>query len=109
VSTLLEVETGQGSAVFVEVEDKAPEGPAFRGGRSADSVVKAGESLQQVLAGLGPTIRDIAAELRGAIDGPDEVEVEFAARLSADANLIIARTGAETNFRVALKWSKASS
>lgn len=90
--------------VLVEVEDPAE--PVMRGGRPAEAVLDAGKSLEQALAGLGPAVKGIVAQLREAADRPDSVEVEFGVKLSADANVIIARTGGEANFRVALKWSQ---
>jgi Trypsin-co-occurring domain 1 len=39
-------------------------------------------------------------------DWPDEVNIEFAVKLSADANVIIARTGAEANFTISLRWTR---
>ena len=44
-------------------------------------------------------------KLRTAADWPDEVEVEFAVKISADSNVIIARVGGEANFRIALRWA----
>jgi hypothetical protein len=89
---------------LVEVEQRAG-GPVTRGPGSAAAVVEAGESLEQVLGQLGPGVKGIVSQLRAAADWPDEVEIEFGVKLSADANVIIARTGGEANFRIALKWS----
>jgi Trypsin-co-occurring domain 1 len=36
------------------------------------------------------------------------VTVEFSIKLSADANVIIARTAGEANFRISMSWSKGS-
>ena len=88
----------------MEVEDPSG-GPVTRGARPDEVVVRAGQSIEQVLGRVGPAVRGIVSELRAAAEWPDEVEVEFAIKLSADANVIIARTGGEANFRVALRWS----
>jgi hypothetical protein len=106
VGELLEFKTEAGDSVLVEVA--GPGGPVTRG-RAADAVVEAGESLDQVLARLGPAMRGIAAQLRETADWPDQVEVEFGVKLSADSNVIIARAGGEANFRIALKWSREPS
>lgn len=105
MSELLEFKSEQGDVVLVEVEERAG-GPVTRGGRSHAAVVEAGESLERVLGQLGPMIKGIVSELRAAADWPDEVEVEFAVKVSADSNVIIARAGGEANFRIALKWSR---
>jgi hypothetical protein len=104
VTQLLELGLEEGGSLLIEV-DEPTTGPVTRGG-PADIVSKAGESLEQVLGQLGPAVRGIVAQLRAAADWPDEVEVEFAVKLSTDANVIIARTGGEANFRIALRWSR---
>ena len=58
-----------------------------------------------MLGRLGPAMRGIVLQLRAAAEWPDEVEVEFAVKVSADSNVIIARAGGEANFRIALRWS----
>jgi NTP-dependent ternary system trypsin peptidase co-occuring protein len=45
-------------------------------------------------------------KLRESADWPEQVEVEFAVKISADSNVIIARAGGEANFRVLMRWSK---
>jgi Trypsin-co-occurring domain 1 len=105
VGTLLELNVEEGASVLVEVDDGSTR-PVTRGGRPADAVIRAGESLEQVVGRLGPAIRGIVSELRAAADWPDEVEVEFSVKLSSDANVIIARAGGEANFKIALRWSR---
>jgi hypothetical protein len=78
----------------------------MRGGRATEAVIEAGTSLEQVLSGLGPAVKGIVAELRSAADWPDEVEIAFGVKLSADAGVIIARAGGEANFTISMKWSR---
>ena len=59
-----------------------------------------------MLGRVGPAVHGVVSELRSSADWPEQVEVEFAVKLSADANVIIARSGGEANFRVALRWSR---
>lgn len=101
---LLEFKTETGDSVLVEVDE--PRGPVTRGGRPTAAVIEAGETLERVLGRLGPAVRGIVAQLRATADWPDEVEVEFGVKLSADSNVIIARAGGEANFRIALKWAR---
>jgi len=104
VPQLLELSVKDGGTVLVEVEDPMT-GPVTRGGRAQSAVIDAGVSLEQVLGKLGPTLHSIVAQVREAADRPDQVEIEFAVKLSTDANVIIARAGGEANFRIALRWS----
>ena len=83
MSELLEFKTQQGGSILVEVEDRR--GSVTRGGRPAEAVVEAGERLEHVLARLGPVIQGIVTDLRAAADWPNEVEVEFGVKISADA------------------------
>jgi Trypsin-co-occurring domain 1 len=103
MGTLLEFKTGAGESLLVEVEDP-PRAEVTRGGRSAEAVVEAGASLEQVLSRLGPAIGGLVSQLRASAEWPGEVEVEFGVRLSVDSNVIIARAGGEANFRIALRW-----
>jgi Trypsin-co-occurring domain 1 len=103
LSQLVEFALQEGGVVLVEVDGAAP-GPVTRGGRRDELVSKAGESLEQVLGRVGPALRAVVTELRSTAEWPEEVEVEFAVKLSTDANVIIARSGGEANFRVSLRW-----
>jgi hypothetical protein len=105
VGELLKFQSDEGETVLVEVAEP-PSGPVTRGGRPGAAVVEAGESLDHVVGRLGPAIKGIVSELREAADWPEEVEVEFAVKISADSNVIIARAGGEANFRIALRWSR---
>jgi hypothetical protein len=106
MTVLLNVGLADGGSVLVEVEEPSA-GPVTRGGRAADAVVSAGETLEQVLERLGPVVKGIVSQLRAAADWPDEVEVEFGVKLSSDANVIVARMAGEANFRIALRWARA--
>lgn len=103
MSDLLEFKTEAGGSVLIEVDE--PHGPITRGGRAQAAVLEATDSLEQVLARLGPAVRGIVTKLRATADWPDEVDVEFGVKLSADSSVIIVRAGGEANFRIALKWS----
>jgi hypothetical protein len=106
MSELLKFDSGDGGTVLVEVAED-PRGPVTRGSRAQAAVVDAGESLEQVLGQLGPVVKGIVSQLRTAADWPDEVEIEFAVKVSADCNVIIARARGEANFPIALRWLRA--
>ena len=46
--------------------------------------------------------------LRGIADSPDEVQVEFGLTLNAQAGAVLAAASAGANYKVTLKWKKAS-
>ena len=103
MSELLEFKSEQGGVVLVEVAE-GPGGPVTRAGRPGAAVLEASASHERVLGQLGPI--GIVSELRSGADWRDEVELEFAVKVSADSNVIIARAGGEANFRIALRWSR---
>jgi hypothetical protein len=109
VSQLVKMDLADGGSVLVEVADavSAP-GPVTRGGRVEGLVTDAGATLESALDQLGPVVKGVVTKLREAADWPDEVTVEFSIKLSADANVIIARTAGEANFKISMHWSRAA-
>src|SRR5687767_4013275 len=95
-----------GDAVLIELADARTD-EVRRGGLSTSAVVDASKTLEQVIAQLKPLTEAFASEVR-VTDGPEEVELEFAVRMSADANLVIAKTTGEANFRMKLRWSRST-
>lgn len=106
MSSLVDFNLAEGGSILVEVDDAR--GPVTRGGRAGAMVTEAGETLEDALARLGPAVRGIVRQLRESAEWPGEIEVEFSIRLSADAGVIITRTGGEANFRIAMRWVRES-
>ncbi|MFZ0088986.1 MAG: CU044_2847 family protein [Solirubrobacteraceae bacterium] len=104
MSELLKFKSDEGHSILVEV-DGDQGGRIVRGGRATDAVIEASSSLDQALAGLGPAVKSILTQLRAGAEWPDELEIEFGVTLSADANVIIARTTGQANFRIAMTWT----
>jgi hypothetical protein len=92
-----------GGVVYVETADV--ERPVMRGG-AASNVIAASQSLEQVVGRVGPIVQSMVAEIRSSAEWPDEVEIEFAVKISADSNIVIAKAGGEANFRIALRWGR---
>ena len=108
VTSLLEFDLASGGTVSVEVEPGTSE-PVTRGGFAGEQVVKAVDALDEVVERLCDLIERIGAPLQAASVSADDLEVAFAVKLSADANFVIARTGAEANFSVTMRWAKSES
>jgi hypothetical protein len=106
VSQLVKMELADGGSVLVEAADPPATGPVTRGGRTEDLVTSTGATLESALDQLGPVVKGVVSKLREAADWPDEVSVEFSIKLSADANVIIARSSGEANFKIALHWAR---
>ncbi|WP_326836824.1 CU044_2847 family protein [Amycolatopsis rhabdoformis] len=93
-----------GGDVVVEVGPAAP-GTA-RVGRREDVLADARESFETALA----SVRDAAAaalgQFRDMTRAPDEVEIKFGVKLSAEAGAVIAKTGVEGQLEIKLKWRR---
>ena len=105
MTRLVEMPLADGGSILVEVED-ATSSPVVRGRSGPVDVAQLTESLESVLAGLGPATQAVLSRLRGLAETPHEIEVEFAIKLTADARIVLARAGGEANFRIALKWAR---
>ena len=110
MSHVVDLPLAEGGSIKVEV-DEAPlprpeAGQVTRSGRPAELASAATETFEQALAGVAPAARALVSKLRGAAD-PSEITLEFSLKVSADAGMVVARTGGEANFRVLLKWTAA--
>ena len=106
MSELVEYELADGTRVLVEVEETR-RGPVTRGaGRGLGEVVKADGTLEQALKRIGPVTAAAFEQLRQVADPPDEIDIEFGVKLTADLGAIIARTGGEANFQISLRWRR---
>jgi len=108
MSQVVEMPLAEGGTVLVEV-DELYDAPVVRGGGGGLAVPTITEPLEHVLAGLGPATRAVLNQLRDLADSPGEIHVEFAIKLTTDARIIIAKAGAEANFKVSLKWTRDGS
>jgi hypothetical protein len=95
-----------GSTLKFEVETaEVPSG--WRGDQKPGQVAeKARQSFETSLEKLKPASELLIGKLRSLADAPDEIEVEFGIKLSAEAGAFIAAASAEANYKVTLKWNK---
>jgi hypothetical protein len=111
---LVEFPLQDGGTMLVEVDE--PEGYAeavVRGGvvkaaRPGEVVEKAKETFEDALDKIKPGAQAIIDKLRGLHDAPDEIDVEFGIKLSAEAGAFIASAGVEATYTVSLKWTKSA-
>lgn len=99
---LVELPVGDAQTVSVEIEQAADGlGDVSRAGQVAD---RATRSLGEMLAGVRPVAESFLGAFAGMASVPDEISLEYGLSLSADANLVIATTAAQANFKVTLTW-----
>jgi len=102
---LVEFPLEDGGSILVEVETPETAGmvPASRGG---EVVAKAQQTFEAALEKVRPAAGAIIAKLRALHDPPDEIEVEFGLKMSAEAGAIVAAAGVEANYKVTLTWKR---
>jgi hypothetical protein len=102
---LVEFPLEDGTTILVEVDD--PEtGSVVRSGRAGDAVAKSQKTFEEAMDKVKPAASAIIAKIRSLHDAPDEVEVEFGLKMSADVGAFVASAGVEANYKVTLKWKK---
>ena len=100
-----------GSSIVAEVDDVAVDSSRImRGGAAASSeiVVKANESFESALDRVRWAAEGLLDRLTSLTRPPDEVAVEFGVKLNAETGAVIAKVSTEANFKVNLKWTRAS-
>lgn len=105
MAKLVEFPLADGSSIWVEVHEDELEGlaPASRRGLSEQAL----KTFEDALEKVRPAAQTIIQKLRDLSDAPDEIEVEFGLKLSAEAGVIIAAGSVEANYRVTLTWKRA--
>ena len=100
-----------GSSIVAEVDDESYDSSrVMRGGAVASSeiVVKANESFESALDRVRWAAEGLLNRLTSLATPPDELEVEFGVKLNAETGVVIAKAVTEANFRVNLKWTRAT-
>jgi hypothetical protein len=106
---LIEFPLQEGGTILVEVEQFEPEEGEVLATRPGEVVATAAQTFEHALEKLKPAANTIVAKLRGLSDPPDEIEVEFGLKLSAEVGAVVASAGAEANYKVTLNWKRQKS
>lgn len=99
------LECGGSMLMEVELDDSEQEGmiPAARPGEMA---TKTKRTFEQALEQIRPGAEAIVEQLRSMSSRPDELEITFGLKMSANAGAFIAASGVEANFTVLLRWNR---
>jgi hypothetical protein len=103
---LIEFPLEEGGSIVVEVDVPEQEGGSVHAARPGEIAAKAEQTFEAALERIKPAAGAIIGKLRGLSDPPNEMEVEFGLKLSAEAGAVIAAAGAEANYKVVLKWKR---
>ncbi|MET9425855.1 CU044_2847 family protein [Streptomyces sp. NPDC006540] len=88
-----------GEPILLEVDRRTD-----RVGRGQDQIDTAGESLQRSLGRVQEIAGHVFDRLSALPRTPDRIRVEFGVKLTADANVILTRTGGEAHFVIEMEW-----
>lgn len=102
---LVEFPLEAGGSIIVEVDARRDEEGMIEAARPGEIVQKASKTLEDALSRVTPAAEAIIHKLRDLVQQPDEVEVEFGLKLSAETDVIIASASVEANYVIKLKWS----
>lgn len=111
MSKLIEVELDENTKVYLETsrnEYQIDNNRAFEPVTSNGRVIKkAKDFLETSLNQICAFSSSIADSVKNQNISPDELEMEFSVKFSADAGIIISNVCSEANVSVKLKWSKS--
>jgi hypothetical protein len=91
--------------MLVEI-DEPDQGGLVKASLTDDVIVKAHETLEKSLEKVKPAAQYVIEQLRKLHDAPNEIQVAFGLKLSAEAGAVLASASAEANYTVTLKWVK---
>ncbi|MBE9231323.1 hypothetical protein IQ231_06390 [Cuspidothrix issatschenkoi LEGE 03284] len=84
-----------------EAEDTSLQRVALPSGRE---IAKAQKTFEEAIENIKPVVASISNKFKDL--GPNEMEVKFGIKLSADAGAFITSVGGEVTFEITVKWSK---
>jgi hypothetical protein len=106
VPQLVEFPFEGGGSVFVEVDEVRSDGALRRGLGPTELISKADATVEAAFARVKPAAVALVQGLRDLVDAPDEIQVSFGIRLSGEVGAVIAKTSADANFEVVMRWHK---
>lgn len=102
---LVEFPLEDGGTILVEIDEPDGAGKTERVARAKKTIEKAKQSFEKALDNVEPAANAVISKLKGLIEQPDEIGVEFGIKLSMESGVVIASAGIEANFKVTLKWT----
>lgn len=83
---------------------EAPEDEGAIPVSGAGRVVQASESVQKSMGNIRSAAEAVLGELRAMEQPPSKVNVEFGTKVTGEANLAVAKSTGEANFKVSIEW-----
>lgn len=95
-----------GSVVEIEIEEQERYGAGAVG--AGGKLKQTAETLKEALAGVPEIAEDIYSTVSERLSSADEIQVEFGLKLGVDMGIIVAKSSAEANFKISVKWTPES-
>ncbi|SRR5260221_6598522 len=109
MSHVIEFPLEDGESILVEVTDQEEARGARRAARGTEGEPEQSpQTFEQALSKIRPATEKVITTLRGLIQKPDEIEMEFGFSLSAVAGVVIASASTAANYKVTLRWKGAA-
>ncbi|MET9073355.1 CU044_2847 family protein [Streptomyces sp. NPDC004232] len=102
MTELVRFQGPEGSELVVEVADDTPGLELIS--RREDGIVEATRRIRESLESTLPTLRSVVDTARAL--APQEMEIDFGMKFTAEAGVVVARTAAEGHFAVRLRWTR---
>lgn len=101
---LVEFSLEDGSKFLVEVEEPNNTSVGRVALPSGRIVSEATKTFEEAIDKIKPAIASITNKFKEL--SPEEMEIKFGVKLSAEAGAILTSVGGEVNFEITVKWSK---
>lgn len=101
---LVEFPQEDGTSLLVEVDEPVPEGGVVRAARPGEVAEKASQTFEAALAKMKPMAGAIFTALQDLAQCPEQIQVEFGVKMTANAGAVLASAGVEGTYKVTLTW-----
>lgn len=110
MQNLIEVTMEDNSKLYIETVGSMlsiGEDPLLAPAASEEGIVKRSEDLlKKAFAQIKTFSNSIATSLKNSAICPEEFELEFGVKFTADASIIISSLSSEANITIRMKWTK---
>lgn len=104
----IETKAKDGTTVRIEVESTAKSGAGFARPSAAAAVTGEAtrDAYEQVLATIRACANGMIETLQNLEAAPSAASINFAIKIDAEAGAMVAKSGNEAQFKVALSWKQ---
>jgi hypothetical protein len=104
MTQLMQVNLDEGTWVLVDIAEH--DAGVARAGRVGDVIQSSINSLEAALAPVCATAATAMRAFRAGLAMPDEIEIGFGVRLTAEAGAVIAKSGVDAHLDVTVRWAR---